>query len=98
MLLDLMSRGGREISGGRAGALYGGDAQLFAAFELGGENLVAQRRARRRCDPVDVALCRGRHRRPTLDQVANVAVFLASGWASTMTATEVNITAGAVVD
>ena len=37
-------------------------------------------------------------RRPTLDQVANVAVFLASDWASTMTATEVNITAGAVVD
>jgi enoyl-[acyl-carrier-protein] reductase (NADH) len=31
-------------------------------------------------------------------QVANVAVFLASDWASTMTATEVNITAGAVVD
>jgi 3-oxoacyl-[acyl-carrier protein] reductase len=38
------------------------------------------------------------NRRPTLDQVANVAVFLASDWASTMTATEVNITAGAVVD
>jgi len=37
-------------------------------------------------------------RRPTLDQVANVAVFLASDWAGTMTATEVNITAGAVVD
>jgi enoyl-[acyl-carrier-protein] reductase (NADH) len=37
-------------------------------------------------------------RRPTLDQVANVAVFLASDWASTMTATEVNITAAAVVD
>jgi enoyl-[acyl-carrier-protein] reductase (NADH) len=35
---------------------------------------------------------------PTLDQVANVAVFLASDWATTMTATEVNITAGAVVD
>src|SRR5712691_8226437 len=38
------------------------------------------------------------HHRPTLDEVANVAVFLASDWASTMTATEVNITAGAVVD
>jgi 3-oxoacyl-[acyl-carrier protein] reductase len=38
------------------------------------------------------------HGRPTLDQVANVAVFLASGWAATMTATEVNLTAGAVVD
>jgi len=38
------------------------------------------------------------NRRPTLDDVANVAVFLASDWASTMTATEVNITGGAVVD
>ncbi len=38
------------------------------------------------------------HRRPTLNEVANVAVFLASDWARTMTATEVNITAGAVVD
>ncbi|KAB2347988.1 SDR family NAD(P)-dependent oxidoreductase [Actinomadura rudentiformis] len=37
-------------------------------------------------------------RRPTLDDVANVATFLASGWASTMTATEVNITGGAVID
>ena len=37
-------------------------------------------------------------RRPTLDQVANVAVFLASDWAGSMTATEVTITAGAVVD
>jgi 3-oxoacyl-[acyl-carrier protein] reductase len=37
-------------------------------------------------------------RRPTLDEVANVAVFLASSWAATMTATEVNLTAGAVVD
>jgi 3-oxoacyl-[acyl-carrier protein] reductase len=37
-------------------------------------------------------------RRPTLDEVANVAVFLASNWAATMTATEVNLTAGAVVD
>lgn len=37
-------------------------------------------------------------RRPTLAEVANVAVFLASDWASTMTATEVNLTAGAVVD
>jgi NAD(P)-dependent dehydrogenase (short-subunit alcohol dehydrogenase family) len=37
-------------------------------------------------------------RRPTYDDVANVAVFLASGWAATMTATEVNITGGAVVD
>jgi len=37
-------------------------------------------------------------RRPTHDDVANTAVFLASDWARTMTATEVNITAGAVVD
>jgi NAD(P)-dependent dehydrogenase (short-subunit alcohol dehydrogenase family) len=37
-------------------------------------------------------------RRPTLGELANVAVFLASDWASTMTATEVNITAGAVID
>jgi 3-oxoacyl-[acyl-carrier protein] reductase len=38
------------------------------------------------------------NRRPTYDDVANVAVFLASDWAATMTATEVNITGGAVVD
>ena len=37
-------------------------------------------------------------RRPSLDQVGNVAAFLASDWAGTMTATEVNITAGAVID
>jgi 3-oxoacyl-[acyl-carrier protein] reductase len=37
-------------------------------------------------------------RRPALAEVANVAVFLASDWASSMTATEVNLTAGAVVD
>jgi NAD(P)-dependent dehydrogenase (short-subunit alcohol dehydrogenase family) len=37
-------------------------------------------------------------RRPTLEQVGNVAAFLASDWAGTMTATEVNITGGAVVD
>jgi NADP-dependent 3-hydroxy acid dehydrogenase YdfG len=37
-------------------------------------------------------------RRPALAEVANVAVFLASNWASSMTATEVNLTAGAVVD
>jgi 3-oxoacyl-[acyl-carrier protein] reductase len=38
------------------------------------------------------------HRRPSYDDVANVAVFAASGWARTMTATEINITAGLVVD
>jgi enoyl-[acyl-carrier-protein] reductase (NADH) len=37
-------------------------------------------------------------RLPTLDDVANAAAFLASDWARTMTATEVNITGGAVVD
>jgi 3-oxoacyl-[acyl-carrier protein] reductase len=38
------------------------------------------------------------NRRPTLDDVAKAAVFVSSDWASTMTATEVNITGGAVVD
>lgn len=37
-------------------------------------------------------------RRPSYDQVGNVAVFAASDWAATMTATEINLTAGAVVD
>jgi 3-oxoacyl-[acyl-carrier protein] reductase len=37
-------------------------------------------------------------RKPTYDDVANVATFLASDWATTMTATEVNITGGAVID
>jgi 3-oxoacyl-[acyl-carrier protein] reductase len=37
-------------------------------------------------------------RRPSYDDVANVAVFAASEWARTMTATEINFTAGAVVD
>ena len=32
------------------------------------------------------------------DDVANVATFAASDWAGTMTATEVNFTAGGVVD
>ncbi|MCW6007266.1 SDR family oxidoreductase [Micromonospora sp. CPCC 205371] len=38
------------------------------------------------------------HRRPSYDDVANVAVFAASDWARTMTATEINLTAGLVVD
>ena len=38
------------------------------------------------------------NRRPTLSDVANVAVFVSSNWADTMTATEINITGGAVVD
>ncbi|MFJ5265044.1 SDR family NAD(P)-dependent oxidoreductase [Streptomyces sp. NPDC088387] len=38
------------------------------------------------------------HRRPRLEDVAHVAAFLASDRAPTMTATEVNVTGGAVVD
>ena len=37
-------------------------------------------------------------RRPSYGDVANAAVFLSSPWARTMTATELNITGGAVVD
>lgn len=37
-------------------------------------------------------------RRPAYGDVANAAAFLASDWARTMTAAEVNITGGAVVD
>jgi 3-oxoacyl-[acyl-carrier protein] reductase len=37
-------------------------------------------------------------RRPTYGDVGSAAAFLASDWARTMTATEVNITGGAVVD
>lgn len=37
-------------------------------------------------------------RRPSYDQVANAAVFAASDWAASMTATEINLTAGAVID
>ena len=37
-------------------------------------------------------------RRPTYAEVANAAVFASSDWAASMTATEVNLTAGAVVD
>jgi NAD(P)-dependent dehydrogenase (short-subunit alcohol dehydrogenase family) len=35
---------------------------------------------------------------PTYADVANVAAFAASDWAQTMTATEINITGGAVID
>jgi 3-oxoacyl-[acyl-carrier protein] reductase len=38
------------------------------------------------------------HRRPRLDDVGHLAAFLASDRAPTMTATEVNITGGAVID
>ena len=37
-------------------------------------------------------------RRPSYSDVANAAVFAASDWAATMTATEINLTGGAVVD
>jgi NAD(P)-dependent dehydrogenase (short-subunit alcohol dehydrogenase family) len=37
-------------------------------------------------------------RRPSYDEVANIAVFAASDWAATITAAELNFTAGAVVD
>jgi NAD(P)-dependent dehydrogenase (short-subunit alcohol dehydrogenase family) len=35
---------------------------------------------------------------PSYDEVANIAAFVASDWARTMTASEVNFTGGAVVD
>jgi 3-oxoacyl-[acyl-carrier protein] reductase len=38
------------------------------------------------------------HHLPSYDEVANVAVFAASDWARTITASELNITGGAVVD
>jgi NAD(P)-dependent dehydrogenase (short-subunit alcohol dehydrogenase family) len=36
--------------------------------------------------------------RPTYDEVANIATFAGSDWARTITASEINITGGAVVD
>lgn len=47
-------------------------------------------------DPDAAATLLGR--RPSYDDVANAAAFLSSEWARTMTATELNLTAGAVVD
>jgi hypothetical protein len=38
------------------------------------------------------------HHQPSYEEVANVAVFAASDWARTMTATEINLTGGAVID
>jgi 3-oxoacyl-[acyl-carrier protein] reductase len=35
---------------------------------------------------------------PSYEEVANTAVFASSDWARTMTATEINITGGAVID
>jgi enoyl-[acyl-carrier-protein] reductase (NADH) len=40
----------------------------------------------------------GREAVETYDEVGNIAVFAASDWARTMTATEINFTGGAVVD
>jgi 3-oxoacyl-[acyl-carrier protein] reductase len=37
-------------------------------------------------------------RRPSYREVANAAVFAASDWAATMTAAEINLTGGAVID
>jgi 3-oxoacyl-[acyl-carrier protein] reductase len=39
-----------------------------------------------------------RRHQPTYDEVANAATFAASDWARTMTASEINITGGAVID
>jgi NAD(P)-dependent dehydrogenase (short-subunit alcohol dehydrogenase family) len=35
---------------------------------------------------------------PTYDELANIATFASSDWARTMTATEINVTGGAVID
>ena len=47
-------------------------------------------------DPNAAATLLGR--RPSYDDIGNAAAFLSSDWARTMTATELNLTAGAVVD
>jgi 3-oxoacyl-[acyl-carrier protein] reductase len=35
---------------------------------------------------------------PNYEEVANIATFAASGWARSVTASEINMTGGAVVD
>ncbi len=35
---------------------------------------------------------------PSYDEVANIAAFAASDWARTITASEINLTGGAVID
>ena len=35
---------------------------------------------------------------PSYDEVGNIAAFVASDWARTITASEINFTGGAVVD
>jgi 3-oxoacyl-[acyl-carrier protein] reductase len=47
-------------------------------------------------DPLAATMLLGR--RPSYADVANAAVFAASDWAATMTATEINLTGGAVID
>jgi 3-oxoacyl-[acyl-carrier protein] reductase len=47
-------------------------------------------------DPPAATMLLGR--RPSYTDVANAAVFAASDWAATMTATEINLTGGAVID
>ena len=47
-------------------------------------------------DPLPATMLLGR--RPSYADVANAAVFAASDWAATMTATEINLTGGAVID
>ena len=47
-------------------------------------------------DPLAATMLLGR--RPSYTDVANAAVFAASDWAATMTATEINLTGGAVID
>ncbi|MFL6044270.1 MAG: SDR family NAD(P)-dependent oxidoreductase [Propionibacteriaceae bacterium] len=39
-----------------------------------------------------------RNHQPSYDEVANIATFAASDWARTITASEINITGGAVID
>jgi NAD(P)-dependent dehydrogenase (short-subunit alcohol dehydrogenase family) len=38
------------------------------------------------------------HHQPSYDEVANIAAFAASDWARTITASEINLTGGAVID
>jgi NAD(P)-dependent dehydrogenase (short-subunit alcohol dehydrogenase family) len=47
-------------------------------------------------DPLAATMLLGR--RPSYADVANAAVFAASDWAATMTATEINLTGGGVID
>jgi NADP-dependent 3-hydroxy acid dehydrogenase YdfG len=44
------------------------------------------------------AYAREGNHQPSYDEVANIATFAASDWARTITASEINITGGAVID